>query len=91
MEQLIEAVRDYLDMTWETDAAENRKLGGIVARGTAYLNGVVGSELDFTVEGKPRELLFEYVRYVRENALNEYLKSYVHELLDLRLTVEMST
>ena len=62
---LLDAVRNYLDITW-TDADGDLKLIGIISRGIKYINSVAGTELDYIIEDKPRELLFDY-KYVRSN------------------------
>ncbi len=85
---LLEAVKNYLDITWD-DPAGDEKLSGIIARGIKYINSVAGAELDYTVEDKPRELLFEYCRYVRSNALDEFAINYQHELLSLQIAQEV--
>ena len=85
---LLEAVKNYLDITWE-DPAGDEKLSGIIARGIKYINSVAGAELDYTVEDKPRELLFDYCRYVRSNALDEFAINYQHELLSLQIQQEV--
>jgi hypothetical protein len=86
---LLEAVRNYLDITW-VDVAGDEKLSGIIARGISYIDGIAGSTMDYTIEGKPRELLLDYCRYVRSNALNEFQKNYLHELLSLQITQEVA-
>ena len=53
-----------------------------------YLN-FAGAELDYTVEEKPRELLFDYCRYVRSNALDEFQNNYLPELLTLQISQEV--
>lgn len=83
-EGLLKDVKNYIDMTWE-DPESDKKLSGIIARGMAYINRIAGSEQNFTEEGKPRELLFDYVRYVRAGALDEYAKNYLPELLALQI------
>ncbi len=83
-EGLLKDVKNYIDMTWE-DPESDKKLSGIIARGMAYINRIAGSEQDFTEEAKPRELLFDYVRYVRAGALDEYAKNYLPELLALQI------
>lgn len=83
-EGLLKDVKNYIDMTW-TDPEGDRKLSGIIARGMAYINRIAGREQDFTEEAKPRELLFDYVRYVRAGALDEYAKNYLPELLALQI------
>lgn len=85
---LLEAVKNYLDITWD-DPDGDKKLAGIIARGIKYINSVAGAELDYTVEDKPRELLFDYCRYVRSNALNEFAINYQHELLSLQIAQEV--
>ncbi|SDP88808.1 hypothetical protein SAMN04515624_1542 [Eubacterium maltosivorans] len=83
-EGLLDDVKNYVDMTWE-DPESEKKLSGIIARGMAYINRIAGSEQDFTEEAKPRELLFDYVRYVRAGALDEFAKNYLSELLALQI------
>jgi len=87
-EGLLEAVRNYLDITW-TDEAGDEKLSGIIARGMKYLDSVAGADLDYTVEDKPRELLMDYCRYVRSNALDEFQTNYLPELLTLQIQKEV--
>ena len=86
--ELLDAVKNYLDITWE-DPAGDEKLSGILARGIKYINSVAGAELDYTVEDKPRELLFDYCRYVRSNALDEFQNNYLHELISLQISQEV--
>jgi DNA replicative helicase MCM subunit Mcm2 (Cdc46/Mcm family) len=85
---LLMAVRNYLDITWE-DPAEDEKLSGFIFRGMKYINKVAGTELDYTVEDKPRELLLDYCRYARSKALNEFAVNYLHELLSLQIDQEV--
>lgn len=85
---LLEDVKNYLDITWE-DPEGDKKLSGIIARGMQYLNKVAGAELDYMEEDKPRELLFDYCRYVRSNALDEFQTNYLHELLSLQIEQEV--
>lgn len=85
---LLDAVKNYLDITWDDDAGD-AKLTGIINRGMKYLDTVAGIELDYTEEDKPRELLFEYCRYARSNALDEFAINYQHELLTLQIQSEI--
>ena len=86
-ETLLFAARDYLDITWE-DRAGDEKLVGILMRGMSYLDDIAGCELDYRPEDKPRELLLEYARYVRSGALDEFARNYRHELLHLQVGKE---
>ena len=85
---LLEDVRNYLDVTW-LDPAGDTKLVGIISRGMAYIDSIAGATMDYTVEEKPRELLFDYCRYARSNALNEFQINYLHELLSLQISKEV--
>lgn len=87
-EGLLAAVRNNLDITW-SDVDVDIKLAGIIARGMKYLDGVAGTELDYTLEDKPRELLMDYCRYARSNALDEFQVNYLHELLSLQISEEV--
>lgn len=87
---LLDAVRNYLDITW-VDSAGDEKLSGIIARGMKYLDSVAGAALDYTEEDKPRELLFDYCRYVRSNALDEFQTNYLPELLTLQIQKEVAS
>lgn len=85
---LLEAAKNYLDITW-IDLAGDEKLSGIIARGMKYIDSVAGAAQDYTIEDKPRELLLDYCRYVRSNALNEFQTNYLHELLSLQIAKEV--
>jgi hypothetical protein len=87
-EGLLNDVENYLDITWNDDATD-KKITGIIERGIKYINHAAGAEMDYTVEDKPRELLFDYCRYVRSNALNEFQVNYLHEILSLQTDQEV--
>jgi hypothetical protein len=89
LDLLLIAVRNYLDITW-VDSAGDAKLSGIIARGMKYIDSVAGAAMDYTVEDKPRELLFDYCRYARSNALSEFQANYLHELLSLQIAQEVA-
>lgn len=85
---LLNAAKNYLDITWQ-DADTDTKLTGILERGIAYLNRIAGVEQDYTAEGDAKALLFDYARYVRSNALDEFLTNYLSELLALQMYAEV--
>ncbi|MCX7772213.1 MAG: hypothetical protein N2376_03770 [Clostridia bacterium] len=87
-EGLLEAVRNYLDITWDDPETDN-KLAGIIARGIQYINKAAGVECNFSDENKPRELLLDYCRYARSNALGDFQTNYQHELLSLQMYSEI--
>ena len=86
---LLQAARNYLDITWE-DEDGDKKLSGILERGMKYLNGVAGAELGYEAEEAPRALLLDYARYVRADALDEFQSNYLHELLALQISEEVA-
>ena len=86
---LLEAVRNYLDISW-TDSAGDVKISGIISRGMKYIDKAAGATQDYTVEDKPRELLLDYCRYARSNALDEFHANYLHELISLQNDVEVT-
>lgn len=87
-DSLLSEVRNYLDVTWD-DEDLDKKLKGIIARGINRLNNVAGTELDYTLEDSPKEILFEYCRYARSNALEEFEKNFVADLNFLRMREEV--
>lgn len=85
---LLSDIKNYLDITWD-DPDGDKKLSGLIARGIKYLDNAAGKQLDYTAEGKGRELLFDYVRYARSNALDEFQGNYLHELIALQMQTEV--
>ena len=79
MDELLSAVRNYLDITWD-DPALDEKLSGILQRGRTYLDRIAGEVLDYAEGSKGRELLFEYARYARSNAAQDFAGDFFAEL-----------
>lgn len=88
-EGLLDSVKNYLDITW-SDVQTEQKLTGIIERGMKYIDSVSGATNDYTIEDKPKELLLDYCRYVRSNALSEFQNNYLAELLTLQLKQEVA-
>ena len=89
-EQLLKDVRNYLDITWE-DEAGDEKLSGLIARGIAYLDQIAGTELEYEKEEFPRALLFDYVRYGDAGALDVFSQNFLTEINTLRIHEVVST
>ena len=81
-------VKNYLDVSW-VDPEGDKKLSGILQRGMKRINGNVGKESDYAEEGRARELLFEYARYARSNALDEWENAFLSEILFLAHQVQI--
>jgi len=82
-EGLLADVKNYLNITW-TDETTDKNIGGLIASGMMYLNGKYGSEADYTADGALRMLLFDYVRYARDNALNVFERDFLSALLTMQ-------
>lgn len=86
MEQVLSAVKNYLDITWD-DPDSDKKLSGIIERGEKYIDDIAGYPQDYTDETTQAfALLLEYVRYARAGALDQFQINYKHELLHLQIT-----
>ena len=82
--ELLGDVRNYLDISWD-DPAGDQKLTGIIARAMAYLDLKSGVTLDYSIEDLPRALLLDYCLYARSNALDEFEQNYISMLLSLQM------
>ena len=80
--QLLHDVKTYLQITW-TDEATDARIRGLIASGSVYLDGIGGEPLDYDHDGTARTLLFEYVRYARDAALDVFENNYRSLLIAL--------
>lgn len=80
---LLEDIKNYLDITWD-DEATNDKVSGLIASGIVCLNTKNGTEADYTADGAPRTLLFDYVRYARDGALDVFENNFRSQILAMQ-------
>lgn len=80
---LLQDVRVYLGITW-SDPMEDRKLSEMILAGVVYLNGKLGASGDYEIPGEPRTLLFDYVRYMRDGAIDLFEGNYRHLLMQMQ-------
>lgn len=73
--QLLDDVKNYLNITWN-DTATDQKISGLIASGIFYINDKAGGEQDYLTAGYARTLLLEYVRYARDEALDVFENNY---------------
>lgn len=85
MDQLLEDVKNFLDITWEMELGEKKKLSGIIKRGGAYLKGKIG-ECNFEEETPEKELLLNYCMYARAGQVDEFIKNYKQEIIALQIS-----
>ena len=83
-EQLLADVKNWLDITWD-DEATDRKIAEMIKSGMAYISRIGGKHYNFMSDGPHRQLLFEYCRYARSNALEKFGRNFQSELLALQL------
>lgn len=76
-------VKTNLDITWE-DEALDRKIRGFVRSGVTYLNSKLGESADYESDGYPRMILFEFVRYARDGALDVFETNYQSMILAMQ-------
>lgn len=79
---LLDEIKDYLRLTGDDG---NAILESTILRGKAKLEGLTGTTLDFEVEGLPKSLLFDYVRYAYNNASEYFEENFQREILRLQL------
>lgn len=80
---LLEDIKNARDITW-FDEATDRKMLGYITAGMVYINNKLGEEADYTLDGLPRTLLFEYVRYAMDAALDVFENNYMSVLLSMQ-------
>ncbi|ENY8694375.1 hypothetical protein KLM92_18780 [Clostridioides difficile] len=82
IKNVVEEVKEYLNITW---IEEDTKIEKMVTRGIDYFeNEIAGAALDFK-DNFNRELLFNYCRYVRNNAIEYFEENFSKELLRLQI------
>lgn len=81
---LVDDVKDYLDITWEMDDGELKKLSGMIERGKEYLQGKIGT-CDFERETREKSLLLDYCMYARAGQLSDFQKNYRSEIIALQM------
>lgn len=76
-------IKADLDITWE-DEVTNRKVKNYITQGMSFINDKLGKPGDYSVDGYPRTLLFEYVRYARDRALDVFETNYKSMILAMQ-------
>jgi len=79
---MLQEVKEYLKITMNI---EDDKLEGFIKRGKSHLQGLTGTELDFSKEDLPKSLLMDYCRYAYNNGLEYFEENFSKEILRLQL------
>lgn len=85
MDRLLDDVKNFLDITWEMELGERKKLSGIIERGKAYLKGKIG-QCNFEEETPEKDLLLNYCMYARAGQVDEFIKNYKQEIIALQIS-----
>lgn len=82
---LLAAVKNYLQISWD-DTDTDTRIGELIAAGEAYIENKMGEQARgiFDDPGYPRTLLFEYVRYARDGALDVFENNYRSMILAMQ-------
>lgn len=79
---LLQEVKDKLRII---DNDEDANIQRIIDQGKAYLNDLIGGELNFEESLNVRALLLEYCRYEYNNAKDYFEENFKSEILRLQL------
>ena len=69
---MLEEVKNYLRVTWDDEDSE---IISLIERGKKYLSRQTGTSLNFGDDDLPKQLLLDYCRYARNNALSSINKT----------------
>lgn len=89
-ETLIADIKSYLDITWDNDLT-NRKIRNFITQGMFFLDDKLGEKGDYLNDGYPRTLLFEYVRYARDEATDVFENNYRSMILAMQNNRKVKT
>ena len=79
-DEMLELVKNRLNITW-SDRAIDSKMIGIIEDGIAYLDNKCGTGADYAQPSRHRQLLMEYCRYARDEALDVFESNYLAHLV----------
>ena len=86
---LLPDLKNYLDITW-TDEATDAKVWDMARDGMAYLDSKAGRQMDYNLPGFARSLLKDYVRYMRDGALDIFEANYLSLILAMQNEVAVN-
>lgn len=87
-EAVIEAVKRKLRVTWSNERTDN-EITAMVTNMEAYLNHLLGAEVDYSAPGMENMLLLEACSYAWNDCLNEFEDAYAKEIIKCRALYEV--
>jgi hypothetical protein len=79
---MLQLIKNYLKITWDD---EDSDITSLIERGKKYLSSMTGTTLTFEEDDLPTQLLFDYCRYARNNALEFFKENFADDILFLSL------
>lgn len=79
---MLDEIKKYLKITWDD---EDTDILSSIERGKKYLSSKIGTSLNFEENDIPKQLLLNYCRYDRNNALEFFQENFAEEILFLSL------
>ncbi|MCC2432842.1 hypothetical protein PDQ74_16155 [Bacillus cereus group sp. Bc005] len=83
---LLDDVKHALAITW---TEEDNNIVKLIDRSVFYINDLVGTELDLTVNLVARELVINRIRYEYNNALDQFETNFARPLSRLTFHVAL--
>ena len=81
---LIDKVKNYIDITWQDDDLTEKKVEGITKRAIKILQSYAGTEIDLDEDSDEEQLLLDLCRYIYNNAYEDFKINFRSELIMLR-------
>ena len=87
-DEILQAVKAYLKITW-TSETNDKNLLGMIRRGKRKLIDIAGAELEFKEDSLEMELLLDYCRYTNSQALEMFETNFSSELTSLHYNTQI--
>lgn len=84
---MLEELKYHLKITWDE---EDQELERLLTRGQKALERLFGVDIDFEKENDIKELLFNWCRYSRNNAIEFFQENFREEINTTALTLAIN-
>lgn len=76
-------IKNYLNITWDDPLLDN-KITGIAERAERIISDYAGAEVDFLADQKAAQLALDCIRYIYNNAYEDFAVNFRSEIIMLR-------
>lgn len=80
----VKALKNELNITYQTDLAIEQKLNGIISRADKIIKNYAGISEKETLDEADEELLLNLCRYIWNGAYEDFQKNFSAEILQIR-------